>query len=133
MTPTDDRGSAVPRLTRYAVLAAVLGLFVFLVTQATKAPGTTAQGDGYISQVFTNDAAGRTATFPLTLKEGDAEHESSHIFGALATVPGVGSARIVLKGPGLEVAFDSSRTSEETIRAVLVKDGYVAASSAAQQ
>lgn len=119
-------------LPRVLLLVALLALFAFLVMRAAGTPGTTTVGKGFISQVVSDAPSKASVTVPLTLRESDPEHESSHIFGTVANLKGVASARLVFAPPALEVAFDPATVSEQQIRDALAAGGYVGEGAAQQ-
>ena len=97
------------RTARYAVLAGLAVVLTWLVISAAGMPGNSKSGEGFIEQVV-GDADGRaTVTLPLALKEGDPQHEATHVFEAVSAVPGIRTVRLMLAEKTLVVTYDPGR------------------------
>ncbi|MBS3956170.1 MAG: cupredoxin domain-containing protein [Clostridiales bacterium] len=113
-----------------AIAAALVGVIVMLVADPGT-PESVKQPDAAISRVMTNAETDTSADFPVRLLEGsDIQHESVHMFEALMGIEGVGTATLDPEGLVLNVAYDSTVVSEDSIRAELIASRYLAVTSA---
>lgn len=113
---------------QHIILALVVLLFaVILIPLVTDDhPGRLSNGDGVITQTIAVLDTDATAAFDVRTQEGsDAEHESSHMFGSLVGLPGLGRVSLDIQGLKLAVTYDSSVIDEARIRARLLEAGYV--------
>ncbi len=115
---------------QHVVVLAVVAIFavILLAVIASEPAGSQATDDGVVTRVLQAGEGDGVAAFPLVLTEGDPEHESSHVFEALAGEAGVVRASLEIATEELTVHFDSAQTSEAEVRSVLVAAGYVAPS-----
>jgi hypothetical protein len=96
-----------------------------------EAPGSRSTSGSEITETITVTDTDAEATFNVVLIEGaDAEHESSHMFEALAGIVGVGQATLDTETLELTVAYDSSAVGDSIIREQLVTAGYIVPSVA---
>jgi copper chaperone CopZ len=120
------------RTTRYAVLAVLAVVLTWLVISAAGMPGNSRSGDGFIEQVVGDAEARATVTLPLALKEGDPQHEATHVFQAVSSVPGIRAARLMLAEKTLVVTYDPRRLPESGVRGALQASGYLAEEGSAR-
>jgi hypothetical protein len=111
------------------VISVVVVVFLgFLFSQVVQdRPGTREQDGDVITETIGVVEPTTEAAFAIRLLEGsDAEHESTHVFEALAGLPGVGRASLDTSSLQLTVAYDDSLIDEAAIRSRLVDSGYIA-------
>jgi hypothetical protein len=102
-------------------VAALLPAFLTEQTGSRKVQGDT------VTAVVANVETDSSVDVPVTLSEGDPEHEIGHIVDAMKVVPGVGS--VAVAGSTLTVEYAKAQTDEAAIRQQLVSAGYVKASA----
>lgn len=114
-----------PRVIIVLVLAAIVALVV-LPMLLTEQPGTVKSSGGVISKKLAAIDTDAEATYRIRLLEGgDAAHEASHIFEALAGLPGLGSVALDTASLDLKVSYASGQTDDEPFRARLLAAGYL--------
>ncbi|MHB9002919.1 MAG: heavy-metal-associated domain-containing protein [Coriobacteriia bacterium] len=121
-TPAAKRG-LTPQMIIIAAVALILGGAVFMMASG-ESPGTTKSTNEYTYKVLTDADGSATLTVPIRLSEADPAHESSHVFDAIAGVPGVRSAKVIYAGPSVEIEYDSTQVDETAIRNALTAGGY---------
>lgn len=107
-----------PRLVILAVPAIVLAALVFAVQGG---PGATSQSQDAVTRVLGSAAGKATFETPVAL-DGELLHGSTHVFDALAPLPGLASATV--RAPGvLVLTYDPAQVAEEQIAAALAQAG----------
>lgn len=104
------------------VSIAAFALIAYVAVSA-QSPGKTVE-DGVITARIGSANADERTSFTVTLREDNAEHESEHLFEALAGLPGLSTAALDARSSELEVAFDSSKVDRSAIRQRLLRAGY---------
>jgi len=108
-----------------AVVLIVVGAFIIPQVIADQ-PGARSSDGSTITETIGVVETNATAVFPVSLTEGSgAEHESSHMFEALAGLPGVGKATLDTETLELAVSYNDTQISDGPIRARLLESGYV--------
>jgi len=108
-----------------AVVVIVVGAFIIPQVLADQ-PGARSSQGTTITETIGVVETNATAVFPVRLTEGaGAEHESSHMFEALAGLPGVGKATLDTETLELTVSYNDSQVSDGPIRTRLVESGYM--------
>jgi len=121
-----------PKQVLFLTALAVIAL-AFIATQAMTrgAPGSVARDGKLITRVMTAADTNASADYPIRLLEGsDADHESTHIFDALAGIQGIGTATLDVDDLVLTVTYDSAVVPENLIRSALVSSRYLAVTPA---
>lgn len=112
----------------YIVIAIVLiAVAVFAIPQIlSDQPGARSVSDNVVTETIGVVETNATIVYQVTLVEGsDAEHESDHMFEALAGLPGVGKASLDTQSLEITVAYDDAVIGEAPIRERLVDGGYI--------
>ena len=111
---------------------ALVAILAFLLPQVlANQPGARSEQDGVITETINVTEAHEESCFTVTLIEGaGAEHESIHIFEALAGLPGVGDASFDTQTLELVVAYDARVIDGLPIRERLVNSGYLVPTAA---
>lgn len=112
-----------PKHVMLIVVTVLVGAGIFFVLNADL-PGSREQSGDVITKTIASVQSDATASFSITLREGDAEHEADHIFEALQS-PAIESASFNMTTLELGVDYDSSQIDEQAIRQLLVNSGYV--------
>jgi len=108
-----------------AVVLFVIGAFMLPQILADQ-PGARTVQDNLITETIAVTETNATVAFTVRMLEGsDPEHESSHMFEALAGLPGVGTASLNTETLQFTVAYDDSVTDATPIRSRLLESGYV--------
>lgn len=114
-----------PRHSVVAVALVATLMAIIVVTSSGKGVVRSDSRAGVVSRAIGGSTPDKTASFQLMLREGDPEHESIHVFDALARLPGLAEASLLLATAELKVEYDSKAVDEADIRAALVSVGYV--------
>jgi hypothetical protein len=112
----------------YVILGIVVVILAVLVLPRLFAsqPGMASIEGDVISETIAEIDTNATAVYQVTLLEGsDAEHESEHMFEALAGVQGVGTASLDMETLELTVAYDEEAVGDSFIREQLLLTGYL--------
>ena len=108
------------------VILVPLGLYLL----NSDLPGKRTQSGNVVTKTLGSVKGDTSSSFDITLREGgDPAHESDHVFESIKN-PAVESASFNVDTSQLEVRYDGASISESDIRQLLVKSGYVAATSA---
>ena len=107
------------------IAVAVVGIAIAYMSIANGNVGSTKTTAEGVTKVFAKVNADSEANIAIALTEGSGvEHESSHIFQAIQTLPGIREATIRMDGSAIVVAFASSEIGEADIRSALAGAGY---------
>ncbi len=112
----------------HIIVAIVLVVFaVLLVPQVlTDQPGARSVKGNVITETIGVVETNATTVYQVKLVEGlDPEHESQHMFEALAGLPGIGKASLDTQSLELTVAYDDAVIDDAPIRERLMDAGYI--------
>jgi len=125
--PAAKRRPLAVRLLPFIVIAIVLGLAAFVLSQQVVGQRTTT--DTSVSVVISADEGSATSVYPIQLLEGgDPAHEVDHVIGPLQTIPGISTAKLDWASEmTLTVVYDPGVISEQQIADALAKAGYLKA------
>lgn len=92
----------------------------------TEQTGTVSVQGNTITKTIGVGDTNASAVFQVRLLEGsDPEHESAHIFEAIATLPGLGDAVLDMDTLQLTVDYDDAVIGDLFVRDMLVSSGYL--------
>jgi copper chaperone CopZ len=117
-----------PRVKLALAAAGIVGGAIAFMIVVNGDVGTVRTTEAGITKVMTSAQANQVTRVPASLQAGgDVQHESGHVFEALEGIAGIGAVSVSADGSTIEVAYDSSEVSEESIVAVLRNAGYTPA------
>lgn len=114
-----------------AIALALMGAAFAYMSITNGSVGSVETTDTGIVKTYSKVKADASANVPIALTEGaGVEHESSHVFQALQTLPGIADATILADGSEVRVTYSSAEISEASIVSALASAGYGASSQA---
>jgi copper chaperone CopZ len=117
-----------PRVKLALAAAAIVGGAITFMIVVNGDVGTVRTTQAGITKVMTSAQTNQVTRVPASLQAGgDVQHESGHVFETLEGIVGIGAVSVSTNGSTIEVAYDSSEVSEESIVAVLRNGGYTSA------
>jgi len=130
--PANDAAAEEPRPRRgfqpkHAVVLVILALFIGLAYIASAGqPGTVTREGDSITKIVSRADGDAEATFAIASLEGsDLDHESSHMFQAVESIPGVSQVTLTATPLQMIVEYDSSVVQEEALAEALTQAGYL--------